>query len=202
MEKLRLDNYSNLNIEELNINNKENSNQTESIEKDANDQNPDEITLDEYVKKAEVDHITLLKVIIFLLFLGASIFVFYHLFFGANGFIAQKDKAHELKEIKELKTLKEDKLNEKKEFLEGIKAGDKELLEKLAREKGYMYPDEKIIKIPEVEDNSVINNPKRETVKINGEKNLEITYLVISVSITILIIILSFFINKVKFKSK
>jgi cell division protein FtsB len=203
MEKISLDKYSNLNIEELNLDNMEKTQQEHKPQSDSisDNSNPDEISFDEYEKKSEIDHLTILKIIIFLLLLGGAIFVFYHLFFGANGFISQKEKARELSEIKEIKSMKEQKLQQQQEFLQGLKEGNKELLEKLAREKGYIYPDEKIIKIPDykkeeqIQDNREgLNNTK------DKENKQEIIYLVISVSITILIIISSFFINKFKLK--
>jgi hypothetical protein len=121
----------------------------------------DEISLEEYIKSSNSDKLTLLKIILFLIFVGIGIFVFYHAFFGENGFISQSKKAYELNQLEFLKKTKEKEFNQKSKLLSDIKNQDFETIEKEARKKGYIYQNETVFKLLD-ENNKKIVYPEKE----------------------------------------
>lgn len=149
------------------------------------------ISVDDYIKKSQIDHFTLLKIIFFVLFIGVGIFAIYHIFYGANGIVTQRNKAYELNELEYLKKIKLRELEQKSQKLKALYQNDIDEIEIEARKKGYIYPEEKIIKV--INDKEMKNT---EEEPVNNKKKTDHTsYLIFSIIATILIIITSYFIN-------
>ncbi len=158
-----------------------------------NSSKSNKMTYDEYVKKAESDQGTLLKVIFFVAFIIVMVLSFYHLFWGSNGHKAQRVRAFELSRMKEIEKSKEEELLRKLTLLEKIKHGDVETLEKLAREKGYIYEDETIIKMPSMEKQKDLTMDNE--IKLDSAESNTIKYLIISLTMLLSIIAISLVVN-------
>jgi hypothetical protein len=158
-----------------------------------NENNNKSMSVEDYAQRSQIDHFTLLKIIFFILFIGVGIFAIYHIFYGANGIITQRSKAYELSELEYLKKIKLRELEQKSEKLKALHQTDQTEIEIEARKKGYIYPDEKIIKV--INDKETLSNNTEEKPITNKKKTDNTSYLIFSIIATILIIITSYFIN-------
>lgn len=211
MKKLSLDkkfllenNVVNINSDFDNINNNIQTNngfspnfQTLNNEATNNSSDSNKISLAEYMEAAKIDHLTILKIIVFILFVTVGIFVLYHVFFGENGFLSQKEKISTLNELEKIELQKEKELNLKMNELEALNKKDEKTMELEARKKGYIYSEEMIIKI--VEENNDNENDKppleKESSKNSLADSLNTDYLLIAIIVSIALILLSYIVN-------